>query len=173
MILNLESLLRKEKKAIGIMFEESIPDIDYYGSKIRLSGVTKATGSIQVFDEHLYLKMEIETVVIENCSRCLTDLTIPMKLDVEGYLVNFDHEDDEDQDGIFVYNGETLNLSELIEASIVLNIPQKLVCTEECKGLCMDCGGNLNKGECTCNEDEIDENKLDPRLLKLKDFFKK
>lgn len=173
MILNLESLLNKEKKAISIAFEKEIADIDCYGTKIRLSGITKASGSIQNYDGRLYLKMKLEAEVVESCSRCLSKVVIPIDQEIEGYLLNQDRDDCDQDDSVFVYNGETLNLSELIEASIVLNIPHKIVCSEDCKGLCLVCGGDLNKGECTCNEEEIDESKLDPRLLKLKDFFKK
>ena len=59
-----------------------------------------------------------------------------------------------------------LDLDELVTTDVILELPSKHLCREDCKGLCPKCGKNLNKGECGCNLNEID-----PRLEALKAFY--
>ncbi|MCL6560327.1 MAG: DUF177 domain-containing protein, partial [Firmicutes bacterium] len=66
------------------------------------------------------------------------------------------------------FHGDVLDVTPEVLKSIILALPMKAVCREECPGLCPGCGRNLNEGRCGCvNED------IDPRLSVLKDFFKK
>lgn len=65
-----------------------------------------------------------------------------------------------------VYQGEEIDLSALIQEQVVLGIPSKLLCDEACRGLCLDCGINLNNDSCTCNK-RFEDPRLAPlRLLK-------
>jgi uncharacterized protein len=63
------------------------------------------------------------------------------------------------------YTGEVIDLTPIIFEQIMLQIPMKALCNELCKGLCPHCGINLNKANCDCREDIIDE-----RLAVLKNF---
>ena len=72
---------------------------------------------------------------------------------------------DEDED-IIVVESSVIDLYDLIYNDIVLNIPTQVMCDEECKGLCHDCGVNLNHKACKCVQEAID-----PRFEKLKSFF--
>jgi uncharacterized protein len=54
-----------------------------------------------------------------------------------------------------------LNLDELVEEDVNLALPSKYLCDEDCKGLCMKCGKNLNDGQCNCKKD------VDPRFAAL------
>mgnify|MGYP001091754997 FL=1 len=55
-----------------------------------------------------------------------------------------------------------LDLEELARTDILLELPTKVLCSEDCKGLCSQCGKNLNEGECSCEKKQID-----PRLAIL------
>ena len=70
---------------------------------------------------------------------------------------------DEDNDSYIVVENESIDLDELFYSDIVLEIPISYVCKEDCKGLCPQCGKNLNKGSCDCKT-----NQIDPRLEVLK-----
>jgi len=48
------------------------------------------------------------------------------------------------------FSGEEIDLSKLIRDQIILNVPYKALCHEECRGLCPRCGANLNEGDCGC-----------------------
>jgi len=63
------------------------------------------------------------------------------------------------------YEGEEIDLTPLIQDQILLALPPKAVCREDCRGLCQRCGQNLNRGTCQCADQ-----KMDPRLEPLKNF---
>ncbi len=137
--------------------------------------------SLLVFeaDREKAIDMEIDFTYSESCSRCLERSKNNMKSRLSGKLVKgkrdlekeLKEENNEDQEGyeeVLYYENNTLNLDEYIREQILLTLPMKTVCAEDCKGLCSKCGIDLNKGECDCVHDDID-----PRLEKLKDFFPK
>lgn len=59
-----------------------------------------------------------------------------------------------------------LDLDELVTSDIILELPSKYLCSENCKGLCPKCGQNLNRGDCKC-----DLRQIDPRLEALKELL--
>jgi len=63
------------------------------------------------------------------------------------------------------YEGEEIDLSPLVQDQALLTIPPKLVCREDCRGLCPGCGRNINRDTCQCPE-----RKVDPRLESLRNF---
>lgn len=75
--------------------------------------------------------------------------------------------DDKDDEVIFI-DSDTIDITEIIENNIILALPVKRLCKEDCKGLCLRCGSNLNFTTCNCDKDNTD-----PRLSKLKDLFSK
>jgi uncharacterized protein len=66
------------------------------------------------------------------------------------------------------YHGDAFDLSAVISEQIVLEVPMKPVCRENCKGLCGQCGADLELGPCSC-----DRSQVDPRLAALADYRKK
>src|SRR4030067_53970 len=61
--------------------------------------------------------------------------------------------------------GDELDLSDLVKEQIILNLPMKPLCNDSCKGICLQCGTDLNSFNCSCSERGID-----PRLEVLKNF---
>ena len=79
----------------------------------------------------------------------------------------------QDLEGIFsIFDGQELDLVDIIEQTLDFKIPASVLCKEDCKGLCQGCGANLNIEACSCNESANDEEIIDPRFAKLKDLFK-
>ena len=63
-------------------------------------------------------------------------------------------------------NGYNLDVDKLVYGEALLNWPARVLCKENCKGLCKVCGQNLNRGTCSCDNTE-----LDPRMAKIRDIF--
>ena len=59
--------------------------------------------------------------------------------------------------------GDILDLTEVLQDNLLLGIPMKILCQEDCAGFCSLCGQDLNEGQCQCEKDD-----LDPRLAGLK-----
>lgn len=109
------------------------------------------------------------------CSRCLKDFKRPLSVPVdvvyhpiaelrgeEKYELNSEKLD------MGFYSGEELELLDLIKEQIMLNLPMKPLCSDSCKGICPQCGTDLNTGNCDCSTEDID-----PRLAVLKGLFDK
>ena len=67
---------------------------------------------------------------------------------------------------IMFVDGDTLDITEIIENSIISTLPIKRLCKEDCKGLCSQCGTNKNVKECQCDNFDVDI-----RLAKLRELF--
>ena len=86
-----------------------------------------------------------------------------MEKDIDMQETSGEIEDEEEKDYIDGYN---LDVDKLVFGEILLLIPGKTLCKEDCKGLCLRCGANLNEGECGC-----DRESLDPRMSVFKDIL--
>ncbi len=95
------------------------------------------------------------------CDRCLTEFDRELAFSFEYTLVK--ELQDEEQEGYILVEGDFLDLEELCTSDVVLNLPLKFLCKDDCKGLCTVCGCNLNHSQCDCLKQEID-----PRLAALK-----
>ena len=105
----------------------------------------------------------IKTSVELSCSRCLGTLIYPIDIDIEERFTNSENKSDED---IVFVKGDIINITEIVESAIISSLPIKRLCKETCKGLCQNCGVNLNNQTCECNNEDVDI-----RLADLKALF--
>ena len=106
------------------------------------------------------------TVVLQmQCDRCLKEVHQPVQLQFETEVDSPDVEIDEDDVQDFMDN-YSLDVEEFINNEILMSLPAKVVCKEDCKGICKVCGNDLNLGECGC-----DTFVPDPRMAAIKDIF--
>ena len=92
-----------------------------------------------------------------------TEMHFDIDKDIDMQETSGEIEDEEEKDYIDGYN---LDVDKLVFGEILLLIPGKTLCKEDCKGLCLRCGANLNEGECGC-----DRESLDPRMSVFKDIL--
>ncbi|MCI8554058.1 MAG: DUF177 domain-containing protein [Clostridiales bacterium] len=98
------------------------------------------------------------------CDRCATPISREMETAMDHILVtSLNHEDN---DELLLVENYRLSLDELAVADILLDFPSKLLCREDCRGLCHQCGKNLNEGLCGCSTKEVD-----PRLAALQELL--
>jgi len=93
------------------------------------------------------------------CDRCLTPFTFPVKSLYRMYYVTdgaADSQVDPSELQIVPPGFSVIDLSEDVRQTMLLAVPLKLLCTENCKGLCPHCGTNLNSGTCTCTQLTVD-----------------
>jgi uncharacterized protein len=105
--------------------------------------------------------------IVLPCDRCLTDVTESFSIHINrtfplegGHVVC-----DEDEEIAFPEE-TTLDVDRLIYDEILVNWPTKVLCKDDCKGLCPVCGQNLNRQDCGC-----DRQVIDPRMAKFQDIF--
>lgn len=169
MKLELESLESSER-SIEIIIPAN--DLDLDADDAELSGEVRLTGTAKRIDAETTVKGSIAADVKINCIRCLTpvDKKLEFKfrskyLASEVFNEKGNHElevDDLDADAI---SGEYLDLRDVVREQLLLNLPEIVLCSEDCKGLCPICSKNLNIESCNCDVREVD-----PRWAVLKDL---
>lgn len=106
------------------------------------------------------------------CDRCLRAIEFPVasRFDLE-YVTQADYQaqqaielTEEDLD-LSVFDGEAIEIDDLVREELLLAVPTHLLCREDCKGVCLTCGVDRNTTECGCGDDEVD-----PRWAGLKEL---
>jgi len=149
-----------------------------FGPDLRQQGPLHTEGRAEVIVEHRGHKESIDDIRIVgkldatmevSCARCLDPVTHsvdwafdllyrPLGVDRRAEEVSITEADTE----IGYYEGDGLLLEDVLREQVLLATPLKLVCREDCKGLCPQCGIDRNTASCTC------EKPIDPRLAALK-----
>ena len=120
-------------------------------------------------DRGILARGSLHTEVEISCSRCLSVFNCPLTLDIEEeYFPTTDVMTGvplplPDEPGSFTVDEDNiLDLTEAIRQYVLLAIPMKPLCVEDCAGLCPACGANLNQASCNCPPET-----MDPRWSKL------
>ena len=96
----------------------------------------------------------VEGDATTSCARCLEPTNVHCIGEIEGYfLLNGDVEADEEMEGDefdVLPDDHTIDLVPLIQAALLVEVPLLPLCQDDCKGLCPQCGANLNEGPCGC-----------------------
>lgn len=120
-------------------------------------------GDVVIVENVIRLEGKVTTELGLSCSRCLTSFNYDIDFQIhENFSNNPENKDDE----IIFIDSDIIDITEIIKNNIILSLPIKKLCKDDCKGLCQVCGSNLNISSCNCNDDTVD-----PRLAKLKDLF--
>lgn len=163
MLLDLKPLFAGSTTSIPVDYSMSLTDLEFSGVRpigkpVKISGAIVSRAGIVEAD----LTCEVEYQA--PCDRCFAETVKTYRFRVNRTLVV--SLENEDTDEMTVVPDMTLDLDEFCYPEIVLALPTKFLCKEDCKGLCPTCGQNLNEGACTCGETEID-----PRLSALAELL--
>lgn len=127
-------------------------------------------GEIYKVDGAYMINSDINYKYESKCARCFENTKKEVKTSFSAKLIDYgehhDYNNDIDDEDIIYYNKASLDIDKYILMEVASSLPMKTLCNEDCKGLCPKCGLDLNTGTCDCEDDY-----LDPRLEKLKDFF--
>lgn len=118
---------------------------------------------IEIFktEKDVFISGLITTTIKISCIRCLDDFDSPLEAEFRYTLCPSDEREfsaemeinREDLDVIY-YQGDSIDIAPLIREQILLNIPSYPLCQESCKGVCPQCGSNLNQAPCQCDRQE-------------------
>ncbi|MGN0620956.1 MAG: YceD family protein [Porcipelethomonas sp.] len=81
------------------------------------------------------------------CDRCLEELQKDYSFEFEHIVVTSVNKENDDY---IIAENDSVDVNEIALSDIILELPTKMLCRDDCKGLCMVCGCNLNKSECNC-----------------------
>ena len=120
-------------------------------------------------DRKMHMEGSVRLSLSMPCSRCLEPVTVPFELEIDQELDLSQTEEErvEALDEQPYISGYNLDVDQLVLNELLLNLPMKVLCKEDCKGICNRCGTNLNRGTCDC-----EDTGLDPRMSVVRDLFK-
>ena len=170
MIINLSDVLSEQHKPIDVTVELEMDHFQMKSGEFPI--VEKMPVHIRVSHmkaRELEIKAETKVVVMIPCDRCLADVRCEMPLEITKYidLAVSDAELKEGFDESNFINGYHLDVDKMLYNEILVGWPTKVLCSEDCKGICNVCGQNLNEGACEC-----EDTGLDPRMSVVRDLFK-
>jgi len=161
--------------------EEFSPGVIDLGEEVRQRAPLRTAGRADLVEEHhgkhkvvqdIRLKGKLNTSLEVACARCLEPVVHEVARDFDLLYrplgTDAGHEELSVTDAeaeIGYYQGGGLLLEDVLREQVLLAVPLKTVCREDCKGLCPHCGKNLNEGRCSC-ADPVE----DPRWAALKDI---
>jgi uncharacterized protein len=132
-------------------------------------------GTLRKDEPRFMLSGRLQARLQVACGRCLEPFTLPVDTQVDLTYVPHPSQAAEDEVELSAddlttafYRDQTLDLGEALREQFYLAMPMAPLCREDCKGLCPQCGTNLNQGTCAC-----DVRWEDPRLAGLRTLLKK
>ncbi len=123
------------------------------------------TGTLQLerHGREVEIRGNVSLSVNLNCSRCLVDFRQLVSSDFDLLYLPSEslsrepsHEIHRDEGNIGFYSNDQIDISRLLNEQIILNIPMKPLCRDDCKGICPVCGKNMNEEPCTCRQETGD-----------------
>ena len=152
----------------SVPFETSVDLSDLrYGTSNPVSEPVLASGTVRNTAGVLMMTGSITTCIHGICDRCASEFDREIDFPIDVVLVTELANEENEDEWVFPLEGDSADLDDIVRTVFVLNLDSKLLCDEDCKGLCCRCGKNLNDGPCSCQKE------LDPRFAALKQLLEK
>lgn len=165
MMIDLKKYFLSDDCADVITYSYEVTGVELNGTQ-PFSKPVSVTASLKSDNGSVQLLLNMTYQLKLPCDRCFEEAVIDRSVQTRHLLVRELREDD---DEVYVLvTDEKLDLDELVYADVLLSLPSKFLCKEDCAGLCGQCGANLNSSPCDCKND-----KIDPRLEVLKQLLDK
>lgn len=159
MLIDFTNLFNSDREVKTIDYNLPLDDFEYSTYQPLKNGAD-VKGKAYARADIVYLDLNISFDFFGVCDRCAEDIQKSYSFDVNRIVVSHLENEEEDDDYIVVEDN-VLDLDEFVYQEIQLFLPQKMLCSDDCKGLCPKCGKNLNKEKCGC------EKEVDPRMAAL------
>ena len=162
MFLDLREIIGVPGGRISFEYEPDLSDADD-GSTMLMIKPTRTAGNVTNKAGVLTFSAIVDALCVCVCAKCLKEFEYPVHQQIEALLTE-EGEDGGNPDGYFL-QGDRIDAGEIILTEFILNMDQRLLCREDCAGLCEKCGADLNEGQCSCKAD------VDPRLAVLEQLL--
>ena len=166
MRLELSSIIDRPGESVAYSVSVDLSDL-VYGTSKPVSEPVLASGTVRNTAGVLVMKGLIKTHIHGTCDRCASDFERDVEIPIDAVLVSELANEENEDEWVFPLEADTADLDDIVRTIFVLNMDSKLLCKEDCAGLCCRCGKNLNEGPCTCQKE------LDPRFAALKQLLNK
>ena len=164
MLLGLSKIIDSPGASVPFSTSVDLSDLRY-GITQPVSEPVLAQGTVRNTAGVLMMKGNVTTTIHGICDRCATEFSRDIDFPIDAVLVTELSNEENEDEWVFPLVGDSADLDDIVRTVFVLNLDSKLLCKDDCKGLCCRCGKNLNDGPCSC------EKEIDPRWAALKQLL--
>ena len=166
MLLGLSKIMDTPGAVVPFSTSVDLSDLQY-GNSYPVTEPVTAEGQVRNTAGVLVMTGSIQTTIHGTCDRCATEFDREIEFPLDVVLVTELANEENEDEWVFPLEGDSADLDDIVRTVFVLNLDSKLLCKEDCQGLCCRCGKNLNDGPCSCQKE------LDPRFAALKQLLDK
>lgn len=148
-MLDVSNALKNPGQVFPFEAAVEIEPMEVMSDTIRFADVKAEGEYLCTGDNRISLKVEVSAQADTRCSRCLEPVRIPVNAEVDAI---FDRQPAPEDPDLYSFEASTVELTDAVRDALLLELPMRVLCSEDCRGLCPVCGINLNKGTCTCQE---------------------
>lgn len=168
MLVNLSDVLTSEERHLSLEVPLEMMCFDGGAGRFEIAEKTPVTLDVSNIENgKARIQGHVRLTFRTACDRCLTEVPTVLDLDFERVALSTETaEEDEAADDMDFMEDDQLNVETLVYDEIIGNWPAKVLCREDCRGICPVCGQNRNERECGC-----DTFVPDPRMAVIQDIF--
>ena len=155
MIADVSGILKEFGGIISIDGDVNMPDQNFLGEMYRFLKPLNVKGTISNNGKSLILNASCTGKMRTDCARCMKDIEVSVDFTIDENLAANDGTISPDDD-VILFEGNKVNIDEIVINNFIMKVPGKYLCKDDCRGLCQNCGADLNEGDCGCNHDDID-----------------
>lgn len=144
MNLDITEALKNEGELYTSEYHGAFKGIDFLGECYDFPQGIDVSADYRFDGEGVIVSGRFDAQATVNCARCLKPFLYTIGFRFAEYYKK------QPEEGEYEFHGESIELDRMLEDNVVVNLPARFLCREECKGLCSHCGKDLNEGECGC-----------------------
>lgn len=154
MKIDVSDIVRFEGASLDFSFNERIEGLDSELENYLFDKPADIEGRVENIGGILKLNARLKLQYSVKCHRCLKNIDKNIDIKIKEDIFNRNNSKAEDE--AYFYEGNYLEIDDILKDNIILNLPMKQLCKEDCKGICPRCGVDLNYEECRCTQQELD-----------------
>ena len=165
MLVDLSAIIKVTGAKIELNDNVGFNNAEFLGETYTFNEPLRITGEIYNNGQSLTLEARVTGKMTTECARCLKPIEVEVDFNIHELLSRAEDGAHGDED-IILFDGHEIELDEIVTDHFLMSISGRYLCKEDCKGLCSNCGQDLNEGDCGCDREYID-----PRWQALADIL--
>ena len=144
-----------QRKGVDVAFEleDAWGEDHWNGDTVAYVRPVSFSGTYMLADETVIVRGTARAVIESPCARCLKPTETEIEAELDEAFIRDTGEEREEDDDQYMYSGHVLELDEAVRTALLLELPSRILCKEDCLGLCDQCGADLNINACSCQKD--------------------
>lgn len=157
MLINVTKVKSTTQSSMGLSLAEELDTAACGCPELRLVGPVSFRGVMENAAPYLELNGRVKGKIRLECARCLAPFEQELEaLVAEAYTNKPEALDPEDADAVSFFEGDFIDIGPALVKALFLELPMHPLCRPDCRGICPQCGANLNTEPCSCSNDAID-----------------